>query len=514
MNSTQALQTIRPELLSLTGEQMTALLPWAILMCGTILAMLFAVVFRSAPKWPVALVAMGSSALAAAVFASHVGLEPQVLFNNMLAVDGFSRLFGVLFCGAAFFTALSSLKYLDREALQHPEYYILLLFAAFGMMTMAAAQDLIVIFIALEIMSLSVYILTGFRRSDRRSNEAAMKYFVLGSAASAVFLYGGALLYGATGSLNITRILQWSIQSQAAVSALFVLGAALLLFGFLLKVAAVPFHMWMPDVYEGAPTPITGFMTTGIKAASFAAFVRVLSHLGFGQGLAETLNAHVHDLLWAAAALTMLIGNVIALTQVNLKRMLAYSSIAHTGYLLVGMLAAPATEAGYGPVFMYLVAYTVMNLGAFALLGAISKRADLGTNLHDLSGLARRSPWLAFAMSVFLLSMAGIPPTAGFAAKYLMLSSAVQAGEIWLTVIAVLCSAISVYYYLRVLVYMYMREPAQAGAPESGSSFATAVTVAIMVVLTLQMGLLPSSLIEASKGAALKTVAIAQGSQP
>jgi NADH-quinone oxidoreductase subunit N len=194
--------------------------------------------------------------------------------------------------------------------------------------------------------------------------------------------------------------------------------------------------------------------------------------------------------------------------------MLAYSSIAHTGYLLVGMLAAPYSEAGYGPVFMYLVTYTVMNLGAFALLGVISGRADLGTNLHDLSGLARRSPWLAFSMSVFLLSMAGIPPTAGFAAKYLMLSSAVQAGEIWLTVIAVLCSAISVYYYLRVLVYMYMREPAQAGEPEGGSSFATGFTVAIMVVLTLQMGLLPSSLIEASKGAALKTVAIAQGTQP
>ena len=348
MNSTQALLTIRPELLSLTAEQMTALTPWAILMCGTILAMLFSVIFRSAPKWPVALVAMASSALAAGVFASHVGLEPQSLFNNMLAVDGFSRLFGALFCAAAFFTALSSLKYLDREALQHPEYYILLLFAAFGMMTMAAAQDLIVIFIALEIMSLSVYILTGFRRSDRRSNEAAMKYFVLGSAASAVFLYGGAFLYGATGSLNITRILQWSLQSQGPISALFVLGAAMLLFGFLLKVAAVPFHMWMPDVYEGAPTPVTGFMTTGIKAASFAAFVRVLSHLGFGQGLAETLNAHLHDLLWVTAVLTMFIGNVIALTQVNLKRMLAYSSIAHTGYLLVGMLAAPATEAGYG----------------------------------------------------------------------------------------------------------------------------------------------------------------------
>jgi NADH-quinone oxidoreductase subunit N len=382
------------------------------------------------------------------------------------------------------------------------------------MMTMAAALDLIVVFIALEVMSLAAYVLVGFRRADRRSNEAAMKYFVLGSAASAIFLYGTALLYGATGSLNILQILSRVGEAQGSVSPLFVLGSALVLFGFLFKVAAVPFHMWMPDVYEGAPTPITGFMTTGIKAASFAAFVRVLSHLGFGRGLGDAIQAHLHDLLWVAAAVTMLLGNVIALTQVNLKRMLAYSSIAHTGYLLLGVIAAAKSEAGYAPVFLYLVAYTVMNLGAFALLGMISRRADLGTNLHDLSGLARRSPWLAFAMAVFLFSMAGIPPTAGFAAKYLMLSAAVESGEILLTVIAVLCSAISVYYYLRVLVYMYMREPGGSASMEIGRFSAAGLTVAVMVVLTLQMGLLPSSVMEISKRAALKPAATVQAAHP
>ena len=514
MNATPGFVTIRPELLTLSAEQLAALGPWSWILVGTVLAMLAAVIFRAAPKWPVAIITLLSAAGGAIAAISGLGRGEQVLFNQMLAVDGFSLLFAALFCVATVFTILASLKYLDREGLQHPEYYILLLFCAFGMMTMAAAQDLVVIFIALEIMSLGAYVLVGFRRADRRSNEAAMKYFVLGSAASAVFLYGTALLYGATGSLNILQILARVGEAQGGVTPLFVLGSALVIFGFLFKVAAVPFHMWMPDVYEGAPTPITGFMTTGIKAASFAAFVRVLSHLGFGQGIADAVQSHIHDMLWCAAALTMLVGNVIALTQVNLKRMLAYSSIAHTGYILLGVLAAGGSDAGYAPVFMYLLAYTIMNLGAFALLGMVSRRADLGTNLHDLSGLARKSPWLAFAMAVFLFSMAGIPPTAGFAAKYLLLSAAVQSGEILLTVIAVLCSAISVYYYLRVLVYMYMREPAGSGSMEPSHPAAAALTVAVMVVLTLQIGLLPSGAMELSKRAALKPAVSTQAAHP
>lgn len=493
MNNPSSLTTINPELLSISPEQMSALGPWAWVLGAAILAMLAAVVFRSAPKWPVALLSMAGFAGGAISAVQQLGSGDVSLFNRMMLVDGFSLLFVLICCVAGLVTVVASLQYLDREALQHPEYYILLLFAAFGMMMMGAAMDLIVVFIALEIMSLAVYVLVGFRRSDRRSNEAAMKYFVLGSAASAVFLYGAALLYGATGSLNISTALS---ASPSGIPALLAIGGGLLVFGFLFKVAAVPFHMWMPDVYEGAPTPITGFMTTGIKAASFAAFVRILVHLGFSQDA-------LHDLIWWVAALTMLVGNAIALTQVNLKRMLAYSSIAHTGYLLVGLLAGPGTSAGYGPVFMYLLAYTITNLGAFALLGAVGRKADLGTNLHDLAGLSRKHPWLALAMSVFLFSMAGIPPTAGFAAKYLMLSSAVQAGEISITVIAVLCSAISVYYYLRVLVFMYMREPASTGPVVSGRSFGAALSVALMVILVLGMGILPAPVMEMSKRAAL-----------
>jgi NADH-quinone oxidoreductase subunit N len=389
-------------------------------------------------------------------------------------------------------------KYLYREKLHNPEYYILVLFSTCGMMLMASATDLISIFIALELMSLAVYVLVGFRRNDRKSNEAAMKYFILGSAASAILLYGSALVYGATGTLTITTVLSKISATPVLMTPIFHLGAWLVLIGFLFKVASVPFHMWMPDVYEGAPTPITGFMTTGIKAASFAALVRVFLSLGYGKDLASAMEGRLHDVLWVLAVLTMAIGNLVALTQTNLKRMLAYSSIAHTGYLLVGLIAAPHSETGYAPILMYLVAYTVMNLGTFGVLSILAGRGDTNLNLHDMSGISRRHPWLAFATAVFMFSMAGVPPTAGFAAKYYLFYSAVQAGEIPLVVIAVLCSAIGVYYYLRVLVHMYMRDP--SGQPQTTTVPAFgAFAVAMMVAMTLQIGVLPSKMLAVTK---------------
>jgi NADH-quinone oxidoreductase subunit N len=501
----QALTTIRPELLTMTFGQMAALSPWIWALGGALAMMLAAVLFKTW-KWVVPALMLAACTGAAWSSTMLMDLGDQFLFNRMMLVDRFTLVFTVLFAVAGIVTTLSSVKYLDREGLQHPEYYILMLFSMIGMMNMVSALDLVVIFVALELMSISVYVLVGFRRADRRSNEAAVKYFVLGGAASAVFLYGSALLYGATGSINLQDILAVVKAGQAGSSLLFVLGSALVIFGFLFKVASFPFHMWMPDVYEGAPVPITGFMTTGIKAASFATFVRVMAGLGYGGGLSEAVQKHLHDILWISAALTMVIGNVIALTQVNLKRMLAYSSIAHTGYLLVGILAAPASDAGYGPIYLYLLAYTVMNLGAFAVLSVLAKRGDSGINLHDMAGLSRRHPLMAFGMAVFLFSMAGIPPTAGFAAKYLLFSSAVQAGEIWITVIAVLCSAISVYYYLRVLVYMYMREPAEA-AGSVGRSWMTSAAVLAMIALTLQIGILPSRVIETAKSVSKTAVA-------
>ncbi len=499
----QPLVTIRPELLTLSAEQLYALMPYLAVFGGIILMILGCVLRVISPKWPVFLLTLATAAAGIWYSCALSANAPLVLFNHMMVVDSYANFFNIIFLGSAALTALVSLRYLDQEKLQHPEYYVLLMVSALGMMLRASALDLIVIFIALEIMSLSVYVLVGYRRADRRSNEAAMKYFILGSAASAVLLYGTALLYGATGSTDIRVVLgfvQEAAKGAHALSPLFTIGAWLVMIGFLFKVASVPFHMWMPDVYEGAPAPITGFMTTGLKAAAFATFVRVFTSLGYGRGLSELLQNHIHDILWVSAVLTMLVGNVVALTQTNLKRMLAYSSIAHSGYILVGLLTASGSEQGYTPVVIYLVSYAVMNLGAFVVLTVLSAQGDTGLNLHDFSGLSRRHPWLAFAMAVFLLSMAGIPTTAGFFAKYLLFYSAIQAHEVWLVVISVLCSAVSVYYYLRVLVYMYMRDP--AGSPaEFRVSLGSMIAVIAMVVMTFQIGLAPTQIVNAAKRA-------------
>ncbi len=484
---------IRPELLTLSAEQLQALMPYFVATGGSVIALLLCTLKSSSAKWLTYLMTLATCAAAAFYSCKNFGGAPVEVFNRMMVLDSYTAFFNLIFLACAALTAMASFRYLDDEKIQHPEYYVLLLFAAIGMMLMASTLDLIVFFIALELMSVVIYCLVSFRRNDRRCNEGAMKYFILGSAASAVLLYGAALLYGATGSLNLSEIFRIIQADSTKMTAMFQIGSWLLVSGFLFKVAIVPFHMWVPDVYEGAPTPVTGFMATGVKAAAFAAMIRVFMTLNPSIG-------QFHDVLWVLAVLTMVIGNVVALTQANLKRMLAYSSISHSGYLLVGLLSGGSTPEGYGPLVLYLAVYAVMNLGAFAVLGLIGQREDHGLNLSDLSGLSRRQPWLAFAMAVFLFSMAGIPPTAGFAAKYLLFYSAVQAGHTSLVVIAVLCSAISVYYYLRVLVFMYMRDPV-GSAPAQRIPAWGALVVAISVALTLQVGVLPGKLMDAAKRA-------------
>lgn len=494
----EALKTIRPELLSLTQEQVQLLMPYIAVFGGALLTILASVLRIISPKWPVFLLSIVTCLVGIFFSFGLLDHSSSVLFNGMMISDPFSNFFNILFLASALVTVLASFRYLDKELLQHPEYYVLVVFAALGMMLMASSLDLIVLFIALELMSLAVYILVGFRRADRRSNEAAMKYFILGSTASAVLLYGAALLYGTTGATEIRAIFSFAQAHPESMSPIFVLGAALVLFGFLFKVAAAPFHMWMPDVYEGAPVPVTGFMTTGLKAAAFATFIRVFISMGYGKGLSSIFHEHIHNIMWISAVLTMGVGNFIALSQTNLKRMLAYSSIAHTGYLMVGIVAGAQSEMGYAPAVLYILVYGIMNLGAFVVLTLIAARGEGGLNLHDLSGLSRRQPWLAFALAIFLFSMAGIPPTGGFAAKYLLFYSAVQANEVPLVIISVLCSAVSVYYYLRVLVYMYLRDP--VGSPpvlrvSLGSGFA----IVVMVILTLQIGLLPAKIFNVAK---------------
>jgi NADH-quinone oxidoreductase subunit N len=496
-----AFQTINEELLTFSSAQLNALQPYFLVIGGALLAVIAAVFKKLSAKWFVFIISLLTAGVGMFTSAQLLGLEAIFIFNNMMISDQYSHFLNIVFWGAALVTLVMSFKYLDKEGLQHPEYYVLILFSTIGMMLMASALDLIVMFIALELMSLTVYTLVSFRRSDRRSNEAAMKYFILGGAASAIFLYGSSLLYGVTGTTNIQDIVYYLHIHPGDISLLFTLGSWLVIAGFLFKVAIVPFHMWMPDVYEGAPTPITAFMATGVKVASFAVLLRLVSTLGYGDGLSDMVQQHLHDVLWVAALLTMVVGNVIALTQNSLKRMLAYSSIAHTGYALVGIIAAPGSQQGYSPVLIYLVIYTIMNLGAFIVLSILSEKADTRLNLQDMAGVARQHPFLAFSMAVFLFSMAGIPPAAGFVGKYMLFYSAVQAGEVLLVVLAVLCSVISVYYYLRVLVFMYMKEPVAVLTGRKAPFWSIAALVA-MVILTLQLGILPSGLIELARTAA------------
>lgn len=492
-------ELIKPQNLSLSREQLAMLMPYLVVAIGAMATLLAGVINgfnNKSAAMGVALVTVVAAIYSVTMIWGEPGI---VLFNGMLAADFYSSLFNVVLLGATGLIILVSYPYLEKEGIHHAEYYSLSLFSCLGMMLLASALDLIVLFVALEVMSIGVYVLVGFRRTDVRSNEAALKYFVLGSAASAILLFGVALVYGASGTMNIVELGQ-VLKGNTADNSLLALGSLLLVVGFLFKVAIVPFHMWMPDVYEGAPTTVTSFMTTGLKAAAFASFMRVFMNLGLGDNLTSTINLGLHNILWVVAVLTMFIGNVIALTQRNIKRMLAYSSIAHSGYIIVGFIAGGRSEYGYTSVVVYLVGYVIMNIGAFTIVSLLGERGDRNTDVQDYAGLGFRHPLLGFGMTVFMFSMAGIPPTIGFAGKYLIFSSAVQAGEIWLAVLAVLCSAISAYYYLRVIVFMYMKEPLRESRVVFG--FSESLVIAAATVATLSFGVFPSMLIHAAFKAA------------
>ena len=373
-------------------------------------------------------------------------------FGNMVLQDNFSSFFTVIFILCAGLTILISDGYFKKEGCNHGELYPLILFATVGMMFMAKATDLMTVFLGLEVLSVTLYILAGFNRANVKSNEAGLKYFLLGAFSTGFLLYGMALIYGATGSTKIAKIASMAAQSGAVLNnPMFLVGMLLMATGFSFKIAAAPFHMWTPDVYEGAPTPITAFMSAGPKAAGFAAFLRV-----FLIAL-PTLMTQWSDLLWILAVLTMTTGNIIALSQDNIKRMLAYSSIAHAGYALVGFTAHNAS--GVSGILFYLLSYTFMNIGAFAIIILVGKKGEANNNVQDYAGFGTKHPVLAMCMSIFLFSLAGIPPTAGFIGKFYLFAGAVQEGYVWLAIIGVLNSAASVYYYLRVMVYMYMKSP-------------------------------------------------------
>jgi len=408
-------------------------------------------------------------------------------FFEMIVNDRFGMFFQVLFLAATILTILLSMHYFRGNTRLLGEYYSLLLFSLLGMIFMAKAADLVMVFIGLETLSLAVYVLSGCLREDRRSGEAALKYILLGAFATAFLLYGIAFIYGVTGSTNLRTIASTIAAKNILAEPMLLIAMGLLLIGFGFKAALVPFHMWTPDVYEGAPVPVTAFMSVGVKAAAMAAFLRV-----FLVAL-PALNPTWRQSLVVLSVLTMTVGNIIAISQDNIKRMLAYSSIAHAGYLLIGMAAGG--DIGVPAMLYYLVVYTFMNLGAFAVVIARGSQGEDNLDINDYAGLGRRSPLLAFAMTVFMLSLAGIPPLSGFMAKFYIFSAAVKEGYVGLAVVGVLNSLVSVYYYLRITVMMYMRKPTKqiVTAPVRQSLW---LALAIAVLLTLQIGLFPSFYLE------------------
>ncbi|MGH7821411.1 MAG: NADH-quinone oxidoreductase subunit N [Candidatus Binatia bacterium] len=397
-------------------------------------------------------------------------------------LDNYALFFNLLFAVAMILTILMSVDYLPTTLVRAGEYYALALFATVGMMTMAGANDLIVVFLGLEIMSVAVYVLAGIWREEARSNEAALKYFLLGAFATGFLLFGIALVYGVTGTTRLDAIAERLAAGVGAGGEMLLLGIGLLLVGFGFKVAAAPFHVWTPDVYEGAPTSVTALMAVGVKAAAFAAFARVFTASFDG------LSAEWNDMLWALAALTMTVGNLLAISQTNIKRLLAYSSIAHAGYLLVGMVAG-TRESGAALLF-YLLAYAAMNLGAFAVVIALARKGEPNEEIERYAGLGFRRPFLAMAMATFMLSLAGVPPLVGFAGKFYLFGAAVEAGYVGLAVIGVLNSAVSAYYYIWIIVTMYMYEGAVEPAPMSERPY-LAATIGMSFAATVLLGVFP-----------------------
>jgi NADH-quinone oxidoreductase subunit N len=430
---------------------------------------------------------LGLSGAVAGLFATwYMAQSPGLAFSNMVKVDDFSVFFHFLVIGIAGVVILSSFEYMAVQRIRAGEYYALILLGTVGMALMSSAVELVLIFIALEISSISTYILTGFRRNQASSSESSLKYFLLGSFATAFFLYGVALMFGATGFTNIEQISQ-KLQSGPVPLLVFV-AMSLMFVGLGFKVAAAPFHIWTPDVYEGAPSPIVGFMSTAPKAAAFAVLLRVVF----------TINAPGRfGLLWVAAALSMTLGNVGALVQTNVKRLLAYSSIAHAGYVLMAfaMTDSANSTAGISAAMFYTAAYAAMNVGAFAVVSHFGNAGERYVSLEDYEGLGRTSPLLAATLTIFLLSLIGIPMTGGFFAKFYVFSAAVKAHLIWLTLIGVVNSAIGAYYYLRIIVAMYMRE-SRKDVPVTLIPFGLGVALALSVIATLYLGILPDRVLQ------------------
>ena len=417
--------------------------------------------------------------------------QTDLAFFGMIFQDDFGQFCKMFFLFVSAVILLISMNYLEQEKLFQGEFFALLLFATVGMLFMATSADLIMTFLGLEVLSISTYVLTGFREGERKSGEAAWKYFLLGTFSTAFLLYGIAFVYGATGSTQYLRIAE-AIQASSDYSLILFLGLGLMLVGFGFKVALAPFHVWTPDVYEGAPIPITAHLAVASKAAALLTLARILYQV------LPDLSQQWQAILWPSAVLTMAIGNIAALTQPNIKRMLAYSSIAHAGYLLVGLTAH--NPLGIQGILFYLIAYAFMTLGAFTVVQIVGRQQEQHTTIEDYNGLGYRYPFLGIALSVFLISLAGIPATAGFMGKLFVFAAAVQSQMYGLVVIALVTSAIGIYYYLRVIVYMYMGEFKKEEIPITIPT-SMRIILTLMVLGTLYLGILPGTLLDLAEEA-------------
>ena len=409
---------------------------------------------------------------------SQVGIE-EIGFNDMIVVDGFSTFVNALLLISGLLGIALAYGYVKRMGIERGEYYTLLLFSVVGMMLMAQATDLIIVFLALELLSIPLYVLAAFARRNAQSEEAGLKYFLLGAFSTGFVVYGIALIFGATGSTGLAAIVQSA--SAGTSGLLLTIGAALVLIGFGFKVAAVPFHMWTPDVYQGAPTAVTAFMSSGAKIAGFAALLRVFA-TAF-----PSIATDMTDILWVLSAATMILGNIVAIAQTDIKRLLAYSSIAHAGYILMAFVPygnPEVRDVSIAAGLFYLVSYAFTNFGAWGVVIALEKSEGKGLQISDYAGLSKKYPALAAAMAVFMLSLIGLPPTIGLIGKIYLFRAVIDAGFIWLAIIGVLTSLISAYYYLRVVVIMYMRDGEPTAERETWLDLTTAVTALVTVFVS------------------------------
>jgi NADH-quinone oxidoreductase subunit N len=437
-------------------------------------------------KGPVASKISGSLCIAGSLFAliftANMWGTNLDIFNQLYTIDNYGTFFKALFLAILILVALVSLRYADREEIGGGEYYSLLMFGVLGMMVMTSSHHFVTIFIGLEVMSLSIYILCGLLRGNIASVEAALKYFLLGAFATAFLLYGMAMIYGSTGIIDVVELKRYFLMKQPFSATMFIIGLGFLLVGFGFKISSVPFHMWTPDVYQGAPTSITAYMATGVKAAAFGALIRIFftAFIPFQFGWSE--------IIWVLAVLTMIVGNITALVQRDVKRMLAYSSIAHAGYILVAFITGDRAQAS--SMLYYLMAYTFMNIGAFTAVIVLQKKGDSNSDLDNFAGLGTRHPFIALCMSIFLLSLAGVPPLAGFMGKFYVFSTAVKAEYYWLAIIGFLSSAVAAYYYLRVMMYMYFKDPVgDEGVADRAPQYGLVMIICIFVLL--YMGIFP-----------------------